>query len=213
MKDEEKESVSEKKDICKNECYNQETFKERFNKMGLRYYRDVLRDGNCMYLSIGVQIIDMLQKNEKFKETFKKSLEDIKEKFKAIGLEEFTYVDYLNTLEENMDVEIHEIDKYCWYEIVGLLRLITSTELRTNPEAYAPFIVDTTVEQYCKSSVDPFFVEAGYVEIGALVNILPIRIVVYDIMETSQEYSRVYGSDGEIINILHTPNHFEPIYF
>lgn len=213
MGEKEKESVSEKKDISKNQCYSEESFKERFERIGVRYYRDILRDGNCMYLSIGVQIIDKLQKDEKFKEVFEKSLEDIKEKFKALGLEEFTYVDYLNTLEDNMDVEIHEIDKYCWYEIVGLLRLITSTELRTNQEVYAPFILDSTVEQYCKSSVDPFFVEAGYLEIGALVNILPLRIVVFDITETSNDYSRVYGNDGEVINILHTPNHFEPIYF
>ncbi|KAF9760944.1 Ubiquitin thioesterase otubain-like [Nosema granulosis] len=212
MSKEEEKSVSERREISRNRCYEEENFRLRFEKTNIKQYRDILRDGNCMYLSIGVQLIDKLQSDINFRRLFKDTLEEVKKKFKAIGLEEFTYVDYLSTLEENIDVPIQDIDKYCWYEIVGLLRLITSTELRTNQEAYSPYMVDTTVERYCKLNVDPFFVEAGYLEIGALVNILPIQIVVFDITEDSQEYSRVYGTKGENINILHTPNHFEPCY-
>ncbi|EOB13883.1 Ubiquitin thioesterase otubain-like protein [Nosema bombycis CQ1] len=212
-KKEEQTYVSEKKKIVENRSYMDSKFKSRLDHTGIKYFREIARDGNCMYLAIGVQIVDKLQTNPDFKDKFNKTLEDLIEKFKSLKLEEFTYSDYMNTLKENMDVEIQKIDKYSWYEIVGLLRLITSTELRINKEMYLPYIPDITIEQYCKSQVDPFFVEAGYLEIGALVNILPIQIEVIDITEQTSNYSRMYGNEGEVISILHTPNHFEAVYY
>ena len=85
--------------------------------------------------------------------------------------------------------------------------------MRINSELYQPYIPDMTVETYCKKFIEPFYIEAGYLEICALVEILPLSIEVIDIQENNENCSRLYGMYEQKITILHTPNHFEPVYY
>lgn len=200
--------VSKKKAIKDHKMYSE--------KMGkIKYYRSINRDGNCMYLSIGIQIIDYVRSHPEFKQKWDFFLEKSVQYFKNMKIEEFTYSDYLDTIKELVDSEINfeDLDKYNLYEVIYFLRLVISAEMRNNSSKYEPFLVDVSVPDYCKRNVEPFFAEAGYMEIGALVEILPLNIEVIDIQEQTENCARVYGVHDDTVTIIHTPNHFEPGYY
>ncbi|WUR03503.1 ubiquitin thioesterase OTUB1 [Vairimorpha necatrix] len=199
-------AVSGKLQITNHEFYSDKL-------KSLSSYREIPRDGNCMYLSISIKILEFFRskKDQIYKwETFTTSLKSYCTK---LNIEEFVYIDNLETFSDliNNNTKIEDIDLYTWYEILYIFRLAISTHMRLNSEEYQPYIVDMSVEKYCKNCIEPLFMEAGYIEIGALVNIMPINVKMYDTTEESNKY-RIYGENEEFIEILHTPNHFEPVY-
>ncbi|KAK6089835.1 hypothetical protein P3W45_001183 [Vairimorpha bombi] len=200
--------VSEEKNIKDHEMYT-----EKFGK--IKSYRSIKRDGNCMYLSIGIQLINYVRSHPEFRQKWDSFLEKSIQYFNNMKIEEFTYSDYLETIKNlvDNDVGFEDLDKYSLYEIIYFLRLVISAEMRNNSSKYEPFLVDMSVSDYCKHNVEPFFSEAGYIEIGALVEILPLNIEVIDIQEQTENCTRVYGIHDDAITIIHTPNHFEPGYY
>ncbi len=44
--------------------------------------------------------------------------------------------------------------------------------MKTNAEAYQPFVVDQTVEQYCASEIEPYQVEIEHLGMKALIDAL-----------------------------------------
>ena len=48
--------------------------------------------------------------------------------------------------------------------------MITSAQLKLNPDDYAPFVPDLDVEGYCKNHVDPFYEEIEHISVKALVD-------------------------------------------
>lgn len=199
-------AVFHKKFIQEHEHYN-------YKLNDFREYREVLKDGNCFYLSIAVKFIEFFRKNEN-KEKWLSFKEKILNCFAEMKIESILYDDNLTTIEImlNEEVDVEDYEKYIWFEVVQFLKFAISVEMKMNEEKYQPFLFDTTINEYCKKQVEPFFVEAGYIEIGVLVSVLPINIEVIDTTENSDEIRRIYGDNDDVISILHTPNHFEPIY-
>ncbi|CAK9171902.1 unnamed protein product [Ilex paraguariensis] len=69
--------------------------------------------------------------------------------------------------------------------VVMFFRFVTSGEIRKRSEFFEPFILgltNATVEQFCKSSVEPMGEESDHVHITALSDALgvPIRVVYLD---------------------------------
>lgn len=198
------------------ELINIEDHEMYTNKFGnLKSFRKIEKDGNCMYLSIGVQLIEFVRSNPEFKFRWEEFISKSEEYFETMKLEKFTYCDYVDTIKilVDNDEKIEAIDKHSLYEVIYFLRLVISAEMRINKQKYEPFLVDINIEEYCKRNVEPFFAEAGYIEIGALVEILPLNIRVVDIQEKTEDCTRLYGVHSDSLNILHTPNHFEPCYY
>lgn len=48
--------------------------------------------------------------------------------------------------------------------------MITSAQLKLNPDEYAPYVPDMDVENYCKNHVDPFYEEIEHIGVKALVD-------------------------------------------
>ena len=48
--------------------------------------------------------------------------------------------------------------------------MITSAQLKLNPEDYAPFVPDLDIEKYCRDHVDPFYEEIEHIGVKALVD-------------------------------------------
>lgn len=48
--------------------------------------------------------------------------------------------------------------------------MITSAQLKLNPNDYAPFVPDMDVTSYCQNHVDPFYEEIEHVGVKALVD-------------------------------------------
>ena len=48
--------------------------------------------------------------------------------------------------------------------------MITSAQLKLNPDDYAPFVPDLDVENYCRNHVDPFYEEIEHIGVKAIVD-------------------------------------------
>lgn len=81
--------------------------------------------------------------------------------------------------------------------------------MRTNPDAYQPYLIDYTIDQYCAAKIDPFAVEIEHMGIQALFDaiIRPAGITI-DVLYLDR-------SPGEEMNTIsfpdpgsHLPSHY-----
>jgi len=81
--------------------------------------------------------------------------------------------------------------------------------MRRNPDAYEPYMVDYTIDQYCAAKIDPFEVEIEHMGIQALFDavIRPAGIII--------EVLYLDRSPGEEMNTIsfpdpggHLPSHY-----
>ncbi|KAK9276053.1 hypothetical protein L1049_005584 [Liquidambar formosana] len=120
--------------------------------------------------------------------------------------------------------------------VVMFFRFVTSGEIRKRSEFFEPFILgltNSTVEQFCKSSVEPMGEESDHVHITALSDALgvPIRVVYLDrsscdtggvsvnhhdfIPATGDLPSATDGSSetiNPVITLLYRPGHYDILY-
>ncbi|KAK4785872.1 hypothetical protein SAY86_002561 [Trapa natans] len=116
-------------------------------------------------------------------------------------------------------------------------RFVTTGEIRKRSEFFEPFIMglaNSTVEQFCKSSVEPMGEESDHVHITALSDALgvPIRVVYldrsscdngsvnvnhHDFVPSSGDASSSSSSSGTkaaqpFIVLLYRPGHYDILY-
>ena len=77
--------------------------------------------------------------------------------------------------------------------------------MRTNPEAYQPYIIDYTIDQYCAAKIDPFAVEIEHLGIQALFDAV-IRPAGINI-----EVLYLDRSPGEEVNTIRFPDLDDPV--
>ncbi|RDX98726.1 Ubiquitin thioesterase otubain-like protein, partial [Mucuna pruriens] len=126
------------------------------------------------------------------------------------------------------------LDKFV-SSVVMFFRFVTSAEIQKRAEFFEPFILgltNTTVEQFCKSSVEPMGEESDHVHITALSDVLgiPIRVVYLDrsscdtggVSVNHHDFMPVAGylpnasccSEKNIpfITLLYRPGHYDILY-
>ncbi|KAG4381045.1 hypothetical protein GLYMA_15G065800v4 [Glycine max] len=119
--------------------------------------------------------------------------------------------------------------------VVMFFRFVTSAEIQKRAEFFEPFILgltNTTVEQFCKSSVEPMGEESDHMHITALSDALgiPIRVVYLDrsscdtggVSVNHHDFMPVAGdlpnascsSEKNIpfITLLYRPGHYDILY-
>ncbi|KAK6922473.1 Peptidase C65, otubain [Dillenia turbinata] len=116
--------------------------------------------------------------------------------------------------------------------VVMFFRFVTSGEIRKRSEFFEPFILgltNATVEQFCKSSVEPMGEESDHVHIIALSDALgvPIRVVYldrsscdkggvslnhHDFVPASEGTESSSKSSNPIITLLYRPGHYDILY-
>ncbi|TBU08756.1 putative ubiquitin thioesterase OTUB1 [Hamiltosporidium tvaerminnensis] len=196
-------------------------FKEVFEMIleKYEYYRESKKDGNCFYISFIYKLLEISKtiSNDIFL-NFMKSLEECNETIKSTGIDEISFIDFYERFIEilkdsrNNNFDFENIDQTDFNEIIAYFKILISSILRTNKEIYQPFMLDTTVDNYCKRHVEVFYVETSHIEIEALVKELPISIEIINIEGTKQFFIHRFGNNEFKISILFTPGHFEPIY-
>ncbi|KAF7682759.1 Ubiquitin thioesterase otubain-like [Astathelohania contejeani] len=198
---------------------SQTNFNDTFTEILKHYshFRECTRDGNCFYSSALFKFLELVPslQHKTFDEILEK-LQFYNKKIVESGIEEYSFKDFYDAMLANIhasrrkNFDLNDIDDFSFSSMIAYSKLLIATEMRINPEKYKPFILDYSVEEYCKKNVDPFYVEAGHLEIDALVNVLNIGIEVISV-ENSQ-YLLQFGRKDISISLLYTPNHFEPIY-
>lgn len=116
-------------------------------------------------------------------------------------------------LEEDLNSYNDNIWKYpanCdipYNDIVAFYKMLISLHMKSNKEKYEPFVGD--IEDYTKKRVDTFYVDASDVEINILAEILDIGI---KIIYIDQDFEQVSGNQNNMITLLFTHGHFEPLF-
>lgn len=87
--------------------------------------------------------------------------------------------------------------------------------MKTHVEAYQPFLLEDTVEQYCASQIEPYQVEIEHIGMNALIDalILPaglaVEILYLDrsvgVEVNSHRFERVDNPDAPTFRLLYRP--------
>ncbi|CAN1817276.1 OVARIAN TUMOR DOMAIN-containing deubiquitinating enzyme 1 [Linum perenne] len=201
-------------------------------------------DGNCFFRGFMFAYLEHILRSQDRKEVdrVKLNVEECRKTLQSLGYADFTFEDFFalfleqvdSVLEGNDDSVSHDElvtrsrDQSVSDYVVMFFRFVTSGEIRKRSEFFEPFIfglTNATVEQFCKSSVEPMGEESDHVHITALSDALgvPIRVVYLD-RSSSSDGSGVAvnrhdfipegtGATAEpFINLLYRPGHYDILY-
>lgn len=99
---------------------------------------------------------------------------------------------------------------------ICFLRAVTSSFMKHNADQFQPFMVDTTVAQFCATEVDPMWREADELQIQALTGYfkgLGVNIWYLDQSEgDSCTCHRMNEGAAPAIDVLYRPGHYELVF-
>ncbi|KAL8519939.1 hypothetical protein ACS0TY_010755 [Phlomoides rotata] len=205
-------------------------------------------DGNCFFRCFMFAYLEHILETQDHAEVdrIKASVEECRKTLLSLGTAEFTFEDFFalfleqldNVLSGNEDSISHDEllqrsrDQSVSDYVVMFFRFITSGEIKKRSEFYEPFVqglTNSTVEQFCKSSVDPMGEESDHIHITALSDALgvPIRIAYLDRSHDDKGSVSVNHHDftptvGDLtgatvalkpfITLLYRPGHYDILY-
>ncbi|CAN6464424.1 unnamed protein product [Victoria cruziana] len=202
-------------------------------------------DGNCFYRCFMFSYLEHILETQDTKEVdrIRMKIEQCKQTLIGLGYTEFTFEDFFELFIEQLDSVIggketsishdelinRSRDPLVSEYVVMFFRFVTSGEIRKRSEFFEPFIMglsNGTVDQFCKTSVEPMGEESDHVHIIALSDTLgvPIRVVYLDRSSCDSGNLAVNhhdfvpsGEDSEmsaepVVTMLYRPGHYDILY-
>lgn len=227
---------------------------EKIKVLGEQYaaIRRTRGDGNCFFRSFMFAYLEHILETQDKAEVnrVKANVEECRKTLQNLGYVDFTFEDFFALFIEQLDsvlqgnetsISHHELinrsrDQSTSDYIVMFFRFVTSGEIKKRAEFFEPFILglsNTTVEQFCKSSVEPMGEESDHVHITALSDALgvPIRVVYldrsscdtggvnvnhHDFVPTCNDASNATSGSSKSVNpfisLLYRPGHYDILY-
>ncbi|KAI9703214.1 MAG: hypothetical protein M1836_007779 [Candelina mexicana] len=208
------------------------------------HYRTVKGDGNCGWRAIAFSYFETLvrlgdKERIQIEEARLKSLDNL---LRSVGWEEHAYEDFVEETILLLRSTAASIpvtdggaallnsfnDPNISNAIITHFRLITSAWMRTHAEAYQPFVIDQTVEQYCASEIEPYQVEIEHLGMKALIDALikpagfAVEILYLDRTASEEVNSHRFEpdlspgapaySDAPTVRLLYRPGHYDILY-
>ncbi|KAK9751212.1 hypothetical protein RND81_02G250500 [Saponaria officinalis] len=158
-------------------------------------------DGNCFFRSFMLSYLERILETQDIAEIdrVKLNVEECRNTLRSLGYADFTFEDFFSLFLEQLDSVIQDTEVSISHDelversrdqsisdyVVMFFRFVTSGEIRKRAPFFEPFILglaNTTVDQFCKTSVEPMGEESDHVHIIALSDALgvPIRVVYLD---------------------------------
>ncbi|XP_010540436.1 PREDICTED: ubiquitin thioesterase otubain-like [Tarenaya hassleriana] len=176
---------------------------EKIKILGSQYaaIRRTRGDGNCFFRSFMFSYLEHVLETQDRAEVdrIKLNVEECRKTLQSLGYTDFTFEDFFALFLEQLDSILQGSEESINHDelvnrsrdqsvsdyIVMFFRFVTAGEIRKRAEFFEPFIVglsNTTVDQFCKSSVEPMGEESDHIHITALSDALgvPIRVVYLD---------------------------------
>ncbi|KAB2042248.1 hypothetical protein ERO13_D02G175400v2 [Gossypium hirsutum] len=209
-------------------------------------------DGNCFFRSFMFSYLEHILESQDRAEVdrIKGNVEECRKTLQSLGHTDFTFEDFFSLFLEQLEcvlqgnedsisqdeLILRSRDQSISDYVVMFFRFVTSGEIRKRSEFFEPFILgltNATVEQFCKSSVEPMGEESDHVHITALSDALgvPIRVVYldrsscdiggvsvnhHDFLPTSGDKSNAKGGSTvpvkPFITLLYRPGHYDILY-
>lgn len=182
-------------------------FSKTMSMLPCKYYIDVNRDGNCLY-SCMARFIFLNLDNE----TDRSRFFDLTPSFEKAGISYVVYESYIESINDLISSKrpIETLSDDEWNLFVGYLRLAVAAHLLNNDEEYKQFFPNCDVQNYVRSCVDPMGGRAEQIEIIAISRIFNYEITVFYL--NPDGYNPMVFGKGRSVNILYSPDHFEPVY-
>ncbi|KAA8529976.1 hypothetical protein F0562_034420 [Nyssa sinensis] len=158
-------------------------------------------DGNCFFRSFMFSYLEHILESQDREEVDRitTNVEQCRKTLQSLGYADFTFEDFFSLFLEQLECVLQGNEASISHDellqrsrdqsvsdyVVMFFRFVTSGEVRKRSEFFEPFILgltNATVEQFCKSSVEPMGEESDHVHITALSDALgvPIRVVYLD---------------------------------
>ncbi|KAH9698371.1 OVARIAN TUMOR DOMAIN-containing deubiquitinating enzyme 1 [Citrus sinensis] len=205
---------------------------EKIKVLGEQYaaIRRTRGDGNCFFRSFMFSYLEHILASQDQAEVdrIKAKVEECRRTLQSLGHADFTFEDFFALFLEQLD-NVLQGNEFS-------IRFVTSGEIRKRSEFFEPFILgltNATVEQFCKSSVEPMGEESDHVHITALSDALgvPIRVVYldrsscdsggasvnhHDFIPTPGDCPNATSGSTEttipFITLLYRPGHYDILY-
>ncbi|XWS39408.1 hypothetical protein CRYUN_Cryun18bG0052200 [Craigia yunnanensis] len=227
---------------------------EKIKVLGEQYaaFRRMRGDGNCFFRSFMFSYLEHILESQDGIEVdrIKGNVEECRKTLQSLGYADFTFEDFFALFLEQLDSVLQGIENSISQDelmirsrdqsisdyVVMFFRFVTSGEIRKRSEFFEPFILgltNATVEQFCKSSVEPMGEESDHVHITAVSDALgvPIRVVYldrsscdngcvsvnhHDFVPTPGDHSNATSGSTEsvrpFITLLYRPGHYDILY-
>ncbi|PON91786.1 Ubiquitin thioesterase Otubain [Trema orientale] len=204
-------------------------------------------DGNCFYRSFMFSYLEHILESQDRAEVdrIKANVEQCRKTLQSLGYAEFTFEDFFALFLEQLESVLQGNETSMSHdELLSRSRdqsisdygeFVTSGEIRKRSEFFDPFVLgltNGTVEQFCKSSVEPMGEESDHVHITALSDALgvPIRVVYLDrsscdtggVSVNHHDFVPVGGDNPNasgssetarpFITLLYRPGHYDILY-
>jgi len=203
------------------------------------YVRRTKGDGDSFYRSVAFAFIERVFYTPDDIEVAESTLQSTRSLFEIAGIDPSAYTDFLEITTsilrqtvtpdltgEKLTVETL-LETFQTVEVsnsvVLYLRLLTSAQMRADPDSYQPFLLDFQMEpvDFCKSYVEPIGTEADDIQIAALSRALGTTIQIAKLQDQpmgNKEFNfepfgihRGSRDSGPIV-LLRRPGHFELLY-
>ncbi|KAL7229038.1 hypothetical protein ACSBR2_007688 [Camellia fascicularis] len=208
-------------------------------------------DGNCFFRSFMFSYLEHILESQDREEVNRitGNVENCRKTLQSLGYADFTFEDFFALFLEQLESVLQGNEASISHDeliqrsrdqsisdyVVMFFRFVTSGEIRKRSEFFEPFILgltNTTVEQFCKSSVEPMGEESDHVHITAVSDALgvPIRVVYLDrsscdtggVSVNHHDFIPAIsdapgGTSGgsetkPFINLLYRPGHYDILY-
>ncbi|XP_058751189.1 OVARIAN TUMOR DOMAIN-containing deubiquitinating enzyme 1-like [Vicia villosa] len=208
-------------------------------------------DGNCFFRGFMFSYLEhLLEAQDKAEiERIKANIERSRKALQTLGYAELTFEDFFTLFLEQLEDVIQGKETSISHEelvlrsrdqsvsdyVVMFFRFVTSAAIQNRSEFFEPFIMgltNTSVEQFCKSAVEPMGEESDHVHITALSDALgvPIRVVYldrsscdtggvsvnhHDFIPSAGDLPSSSGSSEKknpFITLLYRPGHYDILY-
>ncbi|KAI4324230.1 hypothetical protein L6164_023784 [Bauhinia variegata] len=226
---------------------------EKIQVLGEQYaaIRRTRGDGNCFFRSFMFSYLEHILECQDQAEVdrIKANVEKCRKTLQKLGYPELTFEDFFALFLEQLECVIQGNETSISHDelllrsrdqsvsdyVVMFFRFVTSGEIQKRSEFFEPFIMglnNTTVEQFCKSSVEPMGEESDHVHITALSDALgaQIRVVYLDrsscdtggVSVNHHDFIPVAGdlpvatvcseTNTPFIRLLYRPGHYDILY-
>lgn len=203
-------------------------------------------DGNCFFRSFMFSYLEHILESQDREEVdrIKVNVEECRKTLQSLGYADFTFEDFFSLFLDQLDNVLQGSEASINHDelvtrsrdqsvsdyVVMFFRFVTSGEIRKRSEFFEPFILgltNATVEQFCKSTVEPMGEESDHVHITALSDALgvPIRVVYLDRSSCDTGGVSVNHHDflpvttdnnakttSPFITLLYRPGHYDILY-
>ncbi|QCD76669.1 ubiquitin thioesterase protein OTUB1 [Vigna unguiculata] len=208
-------------------------------------------DGNCFFRSFMFSYLEHIMECQDQAEVdrIQPNVEKSRKALQTLGYADLTFEDFFALFLEQLECVIQGKETSISHEelvirsrdqsisdyVVMFFRFVTSAEIQMRTEFFEPFILgltNTTVEQFCKLSVEPMGEESDHVHITALSDALgvPIRVVYldrsscdtggvsvnhHDFMPAAGDLPNASCSsvkNSPFITLLYRPGHYDILY-